>query len=110
MNRKNNKVLSITFTGVDYNPGRSKGGSCMKKRYLAIVTVDDKKETTKEYKVPSEKTWRFCRQDVSPERANEIGQEFAEAALTRAHNVKECIKHPFKKEKRETIPTKHHWK
>lgn len=83
----------------------------MKKRYLAIVTVDDKKETTKnEYKVPSEKTWRFMRKDVSPERANAIGEEVAQAALTRAHNVKECIKHPFKKEKRETIPTKHHWK
>ena len=83
----------------------------MKKKFLAIVTIDDKKETTtkKEYKVPVEKTWRFMRQDVSQQRAGEIGEEFAEAALTRAHNLKECIKHPFKKELRDKLPTKHHW-
>lgn len=64
----------------------------------------------KEYKVPTEKTWRFMRKDVDQERANEIGQEFAEAALTRAHNIKETIKHPFSKEKRELLETRHHWK
>lgn len=86
----------------------------MKKRFLAIVTVTNKETSTstsaKTYKVPSDKTWRFMRSDVSPERSHEIGEEVAQAALTRAHNMKECIKHPFKKEKRETIPTKHHWK
>lgn len=64
----------------------------------------------KEYKVPATKTWRFMRSDVSPERANAIGEEVAAAALTRAHNLKECIKHPFKKELRDKLPTKHHWK
>lgn len=64
----------------------------------------------REYKVPADKTWRFMRSDVDLVRAEKIGEEFAEAGLTRAHNLKECIKHPFSKEKRELLPTKHHWK
>jgi hypothetical protein len=84
----------------------------MKKRFLAVVTISDKKEeaTVKNHKVPSEKTWNFFRSDVDTERANKIGQEMAEAALSRCHNAKERIKHPFKKEKRELLETKHHWK
>lgn len=83
----------------------------MKKKFLAIVTINDKKETTtkKEYKVPAEKTWRFCRQDVSQERAAEIGEEMANAMFDRLHNAKECVKHPFKSDKRELVKTKHHW-
>ena len=82
----------------------------MKKRFLAVVTISDKEtKNQKEYKVPAEKTWRFCRQDVSQQRAGEIGEEMANAMFDRLHNTKECIKHPFKSEKRELVKTKHHW-
>ena len=65
---------------------------------------------TREYKTPANKTWRVLRPDVTEARAEEIGAEMADALCDRLHNFKECVKHPFKKERREDMRTlRHHW-
>lgn len=62
------------------------------------------------HKLTSEKTWNWFRKDVDVTRAGEIGNEMGEALYDRCHNLKETLKHPFKKENRDLVPTYHHYK
>lgn len=62
------------------------------------------------HKLNSEKTWNWFRKDVDVARAGQIGEEMGEALYDRCHNFKEFVKHPFNKDARNTVETKHHYK
>lgn len=61
------------------------------------------------HKYAPEKSWNFLRSDCTVERAGKIGEEMVDYAADRLHNMGQFIAHPFKKEKRDIRPTKHHW-